>query len=57
VIVQTQAEHLPCFPYLASVRAGDRAAEFKQRCDGLGIKDVSLDSYRYVWAERAKQCG
>ncbi len=47
----------PLFPYLASVRAGDRATEFKQRCDGLGIKGVSLHSYRYAWAERAKQCG
>ncbi|PYJ96617.1 MAG: hypothetical protein DME23_19810, partial [Verrucomicrobia bacterium] len=47
----------PLFPYLQSVRAGDRSTEFKQRCDGLGIKGVSLHSYRYAWAERAKQCG
>ncbi len=47
----------PLFPYLQSVRAGDRATEFKQRCEGLGIKGVSLHSYRYAWAERAKQCG
>jgi hypothetical protein len=26
------------FPYLARVRAGDRATEFKQRCRGLGIE-------------------
>jgi integrase len=45
------------FPHLQTVRAGDRATEFKQRCDGLGIKGVSLHSYRYAWAERAKQCG
>jgi integrase len=45
------------FPYFQSVRAGDRATEFKQRCEGLGIKGVSLHSYRYAWAERAKQCG
>lgn len=45
------------FPYLRSVRAGDRATEFKQRCDGLGIKGVSLHSYRYAWAERAKTAG
>ncbi|MEY2407474.1 MAG: hypothetical protein QOF48_144 [Verrucomicrobiota bacterium] len=45
------------FPYLQSVRAGDRATEFKQRCERLGIKGVSLHSYRYAWAERAKQCG
>jgi integrase len=45
------------FPYLQTVRSGDRATEFKQRCEGLGIKGVSLHSYRYAWAERAKQCG
>jgi integrase len=45
------------FPYLAGVRAGDRATEFKQRCRGLGIEGVSLHSYRYAWAERAKTCG
>ncbi len=45
------------FPYLQTVRCGDRATEFKQRCEGLGIKGVSLHSYRYAWAERAKQCG
>ena len=47
----------PLFPHLRTVRAGDRATEFKQRCDGLGIKGISLHSYRYAWAERAKQCG
>jgi integrase len=42
------------FLYLARVRAGDRATEFKQRCWGLAIEGVSLHSYRYAWAERAK---
>jgi integrase len=45
------------FPYLSTVRAGDRATEFKQRCKGLGIEGVTLHSYRYAWAERAKVCG
>jgi integrase len=45
------------FPYLRTVRPGDRATEFKQRCDGLGIKGVSLHSYRYAGAERALKCG
>ncbi len=45
------------FPYLSRVRAGDRATEFKQRCRRLGIEGVSLHSYRYAWAERAKTCG
>ena len=47
----------PLFPYLRTVRPGDRATEFKQRCAGLGIKGVSLHSYRYAWAERAKRAG
>jgi hypothetical protein len=42
---------------VGQVRPCDRATEFKQRCDGLGIKGVTLHSYRYAWAERAKQCG
>lgn len=45
------------FPYLATVRAGDRATEFGQRCRGLNIKGVTLHSYRYAWAERARICG
>src|ERR1022692_4590315 len=45
------------FPNLARVRASDRATEFKQRCRELGIEGVSLHSYRYAWAERAKTCG
>jgi integrase len=47
----------PLFPYLCTVRAGDRATEFNQRCDGLGISGVSLHCYRYAWAERALKCG
>lgn len=47
----------PLFPHLRRVRSGDRATEFKQRCRGLGIVGVSLHSYRYAWAERAKRCG
>lgn len=45
------------FPYLCTVRASDRASEFRQRCQGLNIQGVSLHSYRYAWAERALQCG
>lgn len=47
----------PLFPYLARVRAGDRATEFGQRCRQLKIQGVTLHSYRYAWAERAKQAG
>jgi integrase len=56
-ILKRMPEIGPLFPYLQSVRSGDRATEFKQRCEGLGIRGISLHSYRYAWAERAKQCG
>ena len=45
------------FPYLAGVRECDRATEFKQRCKGLEISGVTLHSYRYGWAERARAAG
>jgi integrase len=44
-------------PYLSRVRAGDRATEFRSRCRQLGITGVTLHSYRYAWAERAKILG
>lgn len=45
------------FQYLSGVRAGDRATEFRSRCRQLGINGVTLHSYRYAWAERAKVAG
>src|SRR5580704_10300387 len=56
-ILETLPKTGPLFPYLATVRPGDRATEFKQRCAGLGIEGVTLHSYRYAWAERAKAAG
>jgi integrase len=56
-IVETLPKTGSLFPYLAAVRPGDRATEFKQRCAGLGIQGVTLHSYRYAWAERAKTAG
>ena len=45
------------FPRMCEVQSKDRANEFRQRCQGLGIKGVSLHSYRYAWAERARKAG
>jgi integrase len=45
------------FTYLSRVRANDRATEFRSRCRQLGITGVTLHSYRYAWAERAKTIG
>ena len=56
-VLRSLAKFGPLFPNLAKVRSADRATEFKQRCDGLNICGVTLHSYRYSWAERAKTCG
>lgn len=56
-ILRTLPASGPLFPYLRRVRANDRATEFRQRCDGLGIKGATLHSYRYAWAQRAKSMG
>lgn len=44
----------PLFPYLRGRKPGYRANELRERCLGLGIRGISLHSYRYAWAERAK---
>jgi integrase len=56
-ILRSLPQSGPLFPNLRSVKAKDRANEFRQRCHGLGIKGVSLHSYRYSWAERARKAG
>jgi integrase len=45
------------FPRLAQVHEKHRAQEFRRRCRGLKIDGVTLHSYRYAWAQRAKVCG
>jgi integrase len=47
----------PLFPKVALRHEKHRAKEFKRRCVGLGIKGVTLHSYRYAWAERARKAG
>jgi integrase len=56
-ILATLPRFGPLFPYLRTVRPTDRANEFRQRCSGLGIRGVTLHSYRYAWAERAQMAG
>ncbi len=56
-ILATLPKTGPLFPYLRSRLPGHRATEFRQRCVGLGIHGVTLHSYRYAWAERAKVVG
>ena len=47
----------PLFPTLFRSNASARSAEFCRRCRLLEIKGVSLHSYRYAWAQRAKSAG
>src|SRR5436189_4073153 len=39
------------------MREAHRATEFARACRRLMIKGVTLHSYRYAWAERARTCG
>ncbi len=47
----------PLFPCIATMSAGDRSTQFRKRCHRLNITGVTLHSYRYAWAERAKTAG
>jgi integrase len=47
----------PLFPNMRLMRASDRATEFKRLCRRAGVDGVTLHSYRYSWAERARTCG
>ena len=47
----------PLFQKISTLKDKDRAAEFHRRCRILKIEGVSLHSYRYSWASRAKQLG
>ena len=47
----------PLFPKWSKFTSSDRATRFANRCKTLGIHGVSLHSYRYAWAERAKTAG
>lgn len=45
------------FPHIAGMKESDRAKAFIRRCRLAGVAGVSLHSYRYSWAERAKAAG
>jgi integrase len=47
----------PLFPRIFLMHEKHRAAEFKRRCRRLRIEGVTLHSYRYSWAERARTVG
>jgi integrase len=56
-ILQQLPSSGPLFPKINGAGDNARAAEFYRRCKLLGIAGISLHSYRYAWAERAKTCG
>ena len=45
------------FPSLATRHEKDRAKQFMRRCRLVNVNGVSLHSYRYAWAERARAAG
>lgn len=47
----------PLLPAISETRDSARAAEFRRRCRLLNLNGISLHSYRYSWAERAKATG
>jgi integrase len=59
--LETVLSNLPTtgtlFPNLSQFTANDRASRFRRRCERAGVSGVTLHSYRYAWAERAKIVG
>ncbi len=45
------------FPRVARMQENHRAKQFIKRLVTVGLTGVSLHSYRYAWAERAKEAG
>lgn len=45
------------FPKLSQTNAGERSGDFWRRCKVAKVSGVSLHSYRYAWAQRARANG
>jgi len=45
------------FPRISQLTAAHRSSEFCRRCRVAKVAGVSLHSYRYTWAQRARACG
>jgi integrase len=56
-LLQALPQSGPLFPKFGALREAHRATEFKRCCRRIGITGVTLHSYRYAWAERARSCG
>lgn len=56
-LLETLPKSGPLFPRLAELSAAERSSWFRHKLRKLKITGVSLHSYRYAWAERARQAG
>ena len=56
-VLRTLPQAGQLFPRLAEMDSKQRASYFQRICRRLKIKGISLHSYRYSWAERAKSAG
>jgi integrase len=56
-ILESLPQSGPLFPRMARIRENHRAKMFIKRLKTVGIAGISLHSYRYAWAERAKTVG
>jgi integrase len=56
-VLQKLPQRGSLFPTFSKLREGHRSTHFKRTCRKAGVRGVSLHSYRYAWAERAKVAG
>jgi integrase len=56
-LLQSLPKSGPLFPSLARLKENHRAKMFIKRLRTVGITGISMHSYRYAWAERAKTVG
>jgi integrase len=45
------------FPSFSKLKEGHRSTHFKRTCRKAKVNGVSLHSYRYAWAQRARIAG
>jgi integrase len=57
VTLRDRPQFGPLFPMLGLWKQADRGKAFIRRCRLAKVAGVSLHSYRYAWAERAKTAG
>jgi integrase len=57
IVLESLPKTGPLFPGMARIRENHRAKLFIKRLRTVCITGISLHSYRYAWAERAKRVG